>query len=29
LWLRHSRVAAVELQVSPREAVIVGTLEPR
>ncbi len=29
LWLRHSRVAAVELQVSARESVIVGTLQPR
>jgi predicted O-methyltransferase YrrM len=28
-WLRHPRVAAVELQVSSREAVIVGTLQPR
>lgn len=29
LWLRHPRVAAVELRVSSREAVIVGTLQPR
>ncbi len=29
LWLRHPRLAAVELQISPREAVIVGTLQPR
>ncbi len=29
LWLHHPRVHAVELQVSPREAVIVGTLQPR
>ena len=29
LWLGHPRVAAVELQVSPHEAVIVGTLQPR
>lgn len=29
LWLRHPRVAAVELQLSPHEAVIVGTLQPR
>ncbi len=29
LWLRHPRVVAVELQVSPQEAVIVGTLQPR
>ncbi|MHB1241855.1 MAG: O-methyltransferase [Gaiellaceae bacterium] len=27
LWLGHPRLAAVELQVSPREAVIVGTLQ--
>lgn len=27
LWLRHTRLAAVELLVSPREAVIVGTLQ--
>ena len=27
LWLRHPRMAAIELQVSPREAVIVGTLQ--
>ncbi|MEO5576352.1 MAG: class I SAM-dependent methyltransferase [Gaiellaceae bacterium] len=27
LWLRHPRVTAVELQVSSREAVIVGTLQ--
>jgi predicted O-methyltransferase YrrM len=29
LWLRHPRLAAVELQVSPREVVIVATLQPR
>jgi predicted O-methyltransferase YrrM len=29
LWLVHPRLIAVELQVSPREAVIVGTLQPR
>lgn len=29
LWLHHRRVAAVELQISSREAVIVGTLQPR
>jgi predicted O-methyltransferase YrrM len=29
LWLVHPRLLAVELQVSPREAVIVGTLQPR
>ena len=29
LWLSHARLVAVELQVSPREAVIVGTLQPR
>lgn len=29
LWLAHPRLVAVELQVSPREAVIVGTLQPR
>jgi predicted O-methyltransferase YrrM len=28
-WLAHPRLAAVELQVSPREAVLVGTLQPR
>ena len=27
LWLGHPRLAAVEVQVSPREAVIVGTLQ--
>jgi predicted O-methyltransferase YrrM len=27
LWLRHPRVTAIELQVSTREAVIVGTLQ--
>ena len=26
LWLRHPRVACVELQLSPREAAIVGVL---
>ncbi len=29
LWLGHPRLVATELQVSPREAVIVGTLQPR
>jgi predicted O-methyltransferase YrrM len=29
LWLRHPRLVAAELQVSSREAVIVGTLQPR
>ena len=29
LWLAHPRLAAAELQVSAREAVIVGTLQPR
>jgi predicted O-methyltransferase YrrM len=29
LWLAHPRLLAAELQVSPREAVIVGTLQPR
>ena len=29
LWLRHPRLATVELQVSPGEAVLVGTLQPR
>ena len=29
LWLRHERVTAVELQVSSRESVILGTLQPR
>ena len=29
LWLDHERLLAVELQISPREAVIVGTLQPR
>ena len=29
LWLRHPRFAAVELQVSPREAVLVATLQAR
>ena len=29
LWLDHPRVAAAEIQVSSREAVIVGTLQPR
>ena len=29
LWLAHPRLVAVELQVSPQEAVIVGTLQPR
>ena len=29
LWLGHPRLVAVEIQVSAREAVIVGTLQPR
>jgi predicted O-methyltransferase YrrM len=29
LWLSHRRLVAVELQVSSRESVIVGTLQPR
>jgi len=29
LWLDHPRLIAAELQISPREAVIVGTLQPR
>jgi predicted O-methyltransferase YrrM len=29
LWLGHRRLVAVELQVSPREAAIIGTLQPR
>jgi predicted O-methyltransferase YrrM len=29
LWLGHRRLVAAELQVSSREAVIVGTLQPR
>lgn len=29
LWLGHRRLVAVELNVSSREAVIVGTLQPR
>ncbi|MDQ3066148.1 MAG: class I SAM-dependent methyltransferase [Actinomycetota bacterium] len=29
LWLSHPRLLAAELQISPREAVIVGTLQPR
>jgi len=29
LWLGHPRLLAAELQISPREAVIVGTLQPR
>ena len=29
LWLGHPRIAAVELQVSPGEAVLVATLQPR
>ena len=29
LWLAHPRLVAVELLVSSREAVIVGTLQPR
>jgi len=29
LWLGHPRLVAAELQISPREAVIVGTLQPR
>jgi predicted O-methyltransferase YrrM len=27
LWLRHPRLAAIELQLSPREAAIVGVLQ--
>jgi predicted O-methyltransferase YrrM len=29
LWLGHPRLLAAELQVSPQEVVIVGTLQPR
>lgn len=29
LWLDHPRLLAVEVQISPREAIIVGTLQPR
>jgi predicted O-methyltransferase YrrM len=29
LWLSHSRLLAAELRISAREAVIVGTLQPR
>ena len=29
LWLDHPRLLAAELQISPQEAVIVGTLQPR
>ena len=29
LWLRHPRLTAVELQLSTREAAIVGVLRPR
>ena len=29
LWLSHPRLLAAELQISAREAVIVGTLQPR
>jgi len=29
LWLDHPRLIAAELQISPHEAVIVGTLQPR
>jgi predicted O-methyltransferase YrrM len=29
LWLGHPRLLGVELRISPREAVIVGTLQPR
>ena len=29
LWLRHPRLVAAELRISAREAVIVGTLQPR
>jgi hypothetical protein len=29
LWLGHPRLVAAELRVSEREAVIVGTLQPR
>ena len=28
LWLDHSRLLAAELQISPHEAAIVGTLQP-
>ena len=29
LWLGHPRLLAAELQISPHEVVIVGTLQPR
>ena len=29
LWLRHPRVACIELQLSPRESAIVGVLQAR
>jgi hypothetical protein len=29
LWLGHRRLMAVEVQISSREAAIVGTLQPR
>jgi predicted O-methyltransferase YrrM len=29
LWLSHRRLVAVEVQISSREAAIVGTLQPR
>ena len=29
LWLGHPRLIAAELRISPREAVIVGALQPR
>jgi predicted O-methyltransferase YrrM len=29
LWLAHPRLVSVELQVSSREAVVIGTLQPR
>jgi predicted O-methyltransferase YrrM len=29
LWLGHPRLVAVEVQISSREAAIVGTLQPR
>ena len=29
LWLAHPQLAAVEMQISAREVVIVGTLQPR
>ena len=29
LWLGHPRLLATEVQISPHEAIIVGTLQPR